>query len=82
MICISEISDDKSSISSTRWAFASIVKFDIAAIASTIIAYMVGHFIGKPFDNNLISGVALLLGILTGILTTSKILQGFEPTSK
>ena len=43
---------------------------------------MVGHFIGKPFDDNLISGVALLLGILTGILTTSKILQGFEPTSK
>ena len=66
MISIREISDDKSSISSTRWAFASIVKFDI----------------GKPFDSNLISGVALLLGILTGILTTSKILQGFEPTSK
>ena len=82
MISIREISDDKRSISSTRWAFASIVKFDIVMIASTIIAYIVGHFIRKPFDNNLISGVALMLGILTGFLTTSKILQGFEPTSK
>lgn len=82
MISIREISDDKSSISSTRWAFASIVKFDIVMIALTIVAYMVGHFIGKPFDSDLISGVSLLLGLLTGILTTSKILQGFEPRSK
>lgn len=82
MVSIREISDDKSSISSTRWAFASIVKFDIAIIALTIIAYIVGHFIGKPFDSNLISGVSLLLGVLTGILTTSKIFQGFEPGSK
>ena len=49
---------------------------------SLIIAYIVGHFIGKPFDSNLISGVSLLLGVLTGILTTSKIFQGFEPGSK
>ena len=82
MVSIREISDDKSSISSTRWAFASIVKFDIAIIALTIIAYIVGHFIGKPFDSNLISGVSLLLGVLTGILTTSKIFQGFEPGNK
>lgn len=78
MITIKDIADNNTSISSTRWAFASIIKFDIAVIAITIIAYMIGHFIGKPFDNDLINGVALLLGLLTGIITTSKALQGFE----
>lgn len=78
MVTIREIADDKTTISSTRWAFASVVKFDIIVIAVTIIAYLVGHFVGKPFDTNLISGVALLLGVLTGIITTSKALQGFE----
>lgn len=78
MITIREIADDNTSISSTRWAFASVVKFDIVVIAVTIIAYIVAHFVGKPFDTNLISGVAVLLGVLTGIITTSKALQGFE----
>lgn len=78
MITIKDIADNNTSISSTRWAFASIIKFDIAVIAITIIAYMVGHFIGKPFGSDLINGVALLLGLLTGIITTSKALQGFE----
>lgn len=82
MITIKDIADNNTSISSTRWAFASIIKFDIAIIALTIIVYIVGHFIGKPFDNDLINGVALLLGVLTGIITTSKALQGFEPKKK
>lgn len=82
MVTIRDIADNNTSISSTRWAFASIVKFDITVIALTIIVYIVGHFIGKPFDNDLINGVALLLGVLTTIITTSKTLQGFEPKKK
>lgn len=78
MISIKEIADDKTTISSTRWAFATIIKFDIFVIAATLTAYIVGHFIGKPFDSNLISGVSLLLSLITGIVTTSKALQGFE----
>lgn len=78
MVSIREIADDKSSISSTRWAFAVTILFDIIIISITVISYIVAHFIGKPFDSNLISGVALLLGVLTGIVTTSKSLQGFE----
>ena len=79
MISLREIADNLSTISSTRWAFGAIIKFDMAIIALTVIAYIVAHFIGKPFDNDLIQGVALLLGLLTGIITTSKALQGFEP---
>lgn len=78
MISIRELTDDKSSISSTRWAFVTTIIFDIVIIAISVISYIVAHFIGKPFDSNLISGVALLLGVLTGIVTTSKSLQGFE----
>lgn len=82
MVSIREIADDKSTISSTRWAFAVTILFDIIIISITVISYIVAHFIGKPFDSNLISGVAVLLGVLTGIVTTSKSLQGFETKNK
>lgn len=75
---IKELADDNNSISSTRWAFVTVIKFDIIVIALTIAAYIIGHFIDKPFDGNLISGVSLLLGVLTSIITASKALQGFE----
>lgn len=79
MISIREIADDNTSISSTRWAFATVIKFDIVVISITILAYIIAHFVGKPFDSGLVSGVAVLLGILTGLTTTSKALQGWEP---
>lgn len=77
-ISLREISDNNSSISSTRWAFGTIVIFDIAIIFLSVVSYMVAHFIGKPFDSDFIHEVVLLLGIPTGIITTSKALQGFE----
>ena len=81
MVSIRELADNNSAISSTRWAFIIVIIFDIIVISATLIAYIVGHFIGRPFDSNLISGVAVLLGVLTGIVTTSKSLQGFETRS-
>lgn len=82
MISTREIADDNTSISSTRWAFAAVIKFDIVVISATILAYIVAHFVNKPFDSGLISGVATLLGILTVLTTTGKALQGFEPKDK
>lgn len=79
MIPTREIADDNTSISSTRWAFATVIKFDIIVISITILAYIIAHFVGRPFDGGLVSGVAILLGILTGLTTTSKALQGWEP---
>ena len=79
MISIREIADDNSSISSTRWAFASIVKVDIFCVILIIVSGIIGHFIGKPLDSSFYGSSAMLLGILTGIITTSKSLQGFEP---
>jgi hypothetical protein len=79
MISIREIADNKSSISSTRWAFASVIIFDIVVILIAVAAYLFGHFFNKPFDSGLFTGVATLLGILTSLVATPKILQGFEP---
>ena len=82
MISTREIADDNTSISSTRWSFATVVKFDIVVIFITLISYIVGHFVGKPFDSGLASLVALLLGILTGLVSALKGAQGFEPKDK
>ena len=80
MISIRDIADDNTSISSTRWAFATIVKFDIVVIAISIISGIIGHFIGKPIDSSFYGSVALLLGLLTGFSTGAKISQGYEHT--
>lgn len=82
MITIREIADNDTSISSTRWAFSSVIVFDIIIISITVIAYIVAHFMDKPFDSNLVSGVTLLLGTLTTMVSAPKVLQGFEPKNK
>lgn len=79
MISIREIADNNSSISSTRWAFASIIKVDIFCVVLIIVCGLIGHFIGKPLDSSFYASSAMLLGVITGIITTSKSLQGFEP---
>ena len=78
MISLKEIIDNETHISSTRWAFAVIILFDIIVIAITVISYIIAHFIGKPFDSSFFNGVALLLGVITGIITTSKVFQNAE----
>ena len=78
LISLREIADDKTSISSTRWAFASVVKVDLFIVLATVISGLVGHFIDKPLDPGIYANIAMLLGVLTGIITTSKALQGFE----
>ena len=77
-----EIADIDSKISSTRWAFAAVVKADIAIVTITLIAGLVGHFIGKPLDTKFYDYVAKAIGLLTGILTLAKAAQGFEPKHK
>lgn len=79
MITIREIADDKTTISSTRWAFASVVKVDIWCIVGILIAGVVGHFTGKPFDSSFYASAATLLGVITTLVAAPKALQGFEP---
>ena len=79
MITIREISDDKTTISSTRWAFATVIAFDIIVISIVIAASLIFHFLGKPLDNGFYGSVSLLLGIPTGLATGAKAMQGWEP---
>lgn len=79
MITLREIADNNTSISSTRWAFAKVINFDIIAIAVSIIAYVVCHIIKKPLNDSFFYAVGTLLGILTTLVATPKALQGFEP---
>lgn len=79
MIRLREIVDSESNISSTRWAFAIIIIFDIIVIALSLGAFLVSHFMKQPLDASFFGYVATLLGTLTTIITASKALQGFEP---
>ena len=79
MITIREISDDKTTISSTRWAFATVIAFDIIVISVVIAASLIFQYLGKPLDNGFYGSVSLLLGIPTGLATSAKALQGWEP---
>lgn len=83
-ISIREIADDKTTISSTRWAFATVVKVDIAIIIIVLLAALVAHFFPgiDDFDNSFFGSVAGLLGVITTLVTTGKVLQGFEPHNK
>lgn len=76
---IKEIADNNSSISSTRWAYASVIKFDMVIISVVLGLFALFHLIDKPLDNSFFYAVGTLLGILTTMVATPKALQGFEP---
>lgn len=76
---IRELSDDNTNYSTTRYGFVTILRFDIIMIILTFVAFLVCHLIGKPLDDNIFKSLALILGIPTALITTSKSLQGFEP---
>lgn len=76
---IRELADDKTTISSTRWAFATVILFDIVVIALSLLVFVVSHFIGMPIDLAFFDKEVILLGVLTAMVATTKGLQGFEP---
>lgn len=79
MITMREIADIDSKVSSTRWAFAAIVKADIFIVFIAIAAGLAGHFLKRPLPVSYYDFVIKAVGLLTGILTVAKAAQGFEP---
>lgn len=79
-ISLREISDNRTSISSTRWAFASVIKFDIIVIFLMVVSGLLSHFIPTIDDlsGSFYGSVTALLGVLTGLVSTTKAMQGFE----
>lgn len=82
MISIRDLADDNTTISSTRWAFATVILFDIVVIALSLLVFVVSHFMGKPIDLGFFDKEVVLLGVLTALVATTKGLQGFEPKYK
>lgn len=76
-----ELSDNNNSISTTRWAFCLVIMFDIITIAISLALFIISYFIGTPIPIEIFDKEALLLGLLTGVITAAKGLQGFEHTS-
>lgn len=79
---IRDLADNNTSISSTRWAFATVILFDIVVIALSLLVFVVSHFIGMPIDLAFFDKEVILLGVLTALVATTKGLQGFEPKDK
>lgn len=79
---IRDLADDKTTLSSTRWAFATVILFDIVVIALSLLVFIVSHFIGMPIDLAFFDKEVVLLGVLTAMVATTKGLQGFEPKDK
>ncbi len=79
---IRDLADDKTTLSSTRWAFATVILFDIVVIALSLLIFVVSHFIGMPIDLAFFDKEVVLLGVLTAMVATTKGLQGFEPKDK
>ena len=82
MISIRELASNNNDISTTRWAFCNIVRFDIIITAIVVVAAIVGHFVGMPIPKEVIEGIALLIGSITTVIGGSKIMQGFEKKDK
>lgn len=76
---IRKLADDNTTLSSTRWAFATVILFDIVVIALSLLVFVISHFVGKPIELAFFDKEVVLLGVLTAMVATTKGLQGFEP---
>ena len=74
-----DLIDDKTSYSTTRWAFVVAMRFAIIMISLSFIAFVTFKIVGIETEG-LFSGVSTVLGIVVGLATTAKALQGFETT--
>ena len=79
MTSTKDLIDDKTTISSTRWAFVTIIKFDIFMIVASVFIFCLFHIKGNPLDTSFFYAVGTLLGVLTTLVVAPKALQGFEP---
>lgn len=77
MVSTKDLIDTKSSYSTTRWAFVVAMKFAIMMSIAAIVCFIVFK-IFKIDTDGLFSGVTALLGVVVGLTTTAKALQGFE----
>jgi len=81
MIFLKELIDNNTPYSTTRWAFIVCVRAGIVLAFLTLIMAIVLLILGKSVDG-LLGGSVALIGVILGIPTTAKALQGFETNRK
>ena len=77
---IKDLIDNKTCYSTTRWAFVVAMIFAIIIISLSFVAFVAFKIVGIETDG-LFSGVSTVLGIVVGLATAAKALQGFETTN-
>lgn len=80
MIDTKDLIDGKTSYSTTRWVFVVAMRFAIIMTLLSFITFVVFRIL-KIDTEGLFSGVSTVLGIVVGLATTAKALQGFEKNS-
>ena len=77
MINTKDLIDNNTSYSTTRWAFVVAMRFAIIMSILSFAAFITFRVL-KIDTEGLFSGVSTVLGIVVGLATTAKALQGFE----
>lgn len=77
MLKIKDLIDNKSSYSTTRWAFVVAMIFAVIMAVVSFATFVVFRVLGIDTEG-LFSGVSTVVGLVVGLATTAKCLQGFE----
>lgn len=79
---IKELSSNKTEYSTVRYAFITVVRFDMIIISVVLLAYIISHLLNKPLDGSLLDKTTMLIGVLTTLITGSKMYQDYNTRSE
>lgn len=77
---IKELSSNNTEYSTVRYAFITVVRFDMIIISVVLASYIISSLMGKPIDDSLLDKTTMLLGVITTLITGSKVYQDFSET--
>lgn len=73
-----ELCDDNTPYSTTRWSFVTCTKVAIFLVIASVAAFVAMKILNIDIDEDFLTAVGVLIGIILGIPTVAKSLQGFE----
>lgn len=79
---IKELSSNNTEYSTVRYAFITVVRFDMIIISVVLASYIISSLMNKPLDDSLLDKTTMLLGVITTLITGSKVYQDFSERGK
>ncbi len=73
-----DLADDNTPYSTTRWSFVTCTKVAIFLAIASVAAFVTMKILNIDIDEDFLTAVGVLIGIVLGIPTVAKSLQGFE----